>query len=243
MNNSKQINREIEKLQAKREQLNIERENAVSALNKARQGVISGESEVITLNSLQTSQMALDSIISEIDSAIEAKEKELENARAADRRKQLKTELIAFDAQIESKAKEYFTLKAESETIFDKAQTKRREIAEIKRRANDIFHELFPGAQATITKHLPELEAEIEQFLEECRNDGAKLKVLRSRRHFTPLDFFLDDYQAYQPDKGNYDEAFRVAMETIPVKKMDSETENGKFGLGSFSEKIFGKKS
>lgn len=241
-NNSKQINREIEKLRSKREQLNIERENAVSALNTARQGVISGESEVITLNSLQTSQMALDSLIAEIDSAIETKEKELQTATAAERDKQSKTDFINLDAQSESLAKEYFAVKAETERNLDKAQELRRQIAEVKRKANTVFHERFPSAQATLTKHLPEVEAEIENFLEECRNDGAKLKVLRSRRHFTNLDFFLDDHQAYQPEKGNYDYAFQIAMETLPVKKNDVQSENGNSALGLLSKKIFGKK-
>lgn len=242
-NNSKQINREIEKLRSKREQLNIERENAVSALNTARQGVISGESEVITLNSLQTSQIALDSLIAEIDLSIETKESELENARAAERDKQSKTDFINLDAQSESLAKELLAVKADIETRFDKAQELRRQIAEIKGKANDIFHERFPSAQATLTKHLPELEAEIEQFFEELRNDGAKLQVIRSKHWFTHLDFFLDDYSAYQPERGNYDEAFRIAMETIPpVKKNDLNTENGNSALGKLSKKIWGKK-
>ncbi len=123
MRKTTEIQKEIAKLQKRREALDGEADTALRALETARQGLVSGSNDVAQVTTAQLTHMTLDEALASVDAQLTALRQELAGAQAVEDREAKMRAMVDLAAASTKAYADYEAIRAEANvTLLSKAE-------------------------------------------------------------------------------------------------------------------------
>jgi chromosome segregation ATPase len=229
------IENEIKEIVARKAQFENELCEARSALERLQIGVVKGTADTETLVAAQSRVTAIAQTIGTFDSKLAALDADLTVHRNLEKKREISSKIKLLDEEAEKAGRRLFELFATPEELklgcFSEIARIIASIEGLKFEFARYVAELIPNVNSLKSRHLPELENELNNLIADLKSNHCQLSVLRATGLSLQRKYVTDDDSAFSLPENAVSGwiwlSVRVAKERDEKRARRDDTENG----------------
>jgi hypothetical protein len=195
------IEEKIKETVARKAQFENELKEAGLALERLQNAVVKGTADTETLVAAQIKVNTIEQTISVVDSRLAALDADLTVHRNLEKKREIFSKIKLLDDEAEKAGRRLFELFATPEELklgcFSEIARIIASIEGLKFEFARYVAELIPNVNSLKSRHLPELENELNNLIAELKSNHCKLSVLRATGLSLQRKYVTDDDSAF----------------------------------------------
>jgi hypothetical protein len=194
---SRMIEEKIKETVARKAQFENELKEAGLALERLQNAVVKGTADTETLVAAQIKVNTIEQTISVVDSRLAALDADLTVHRNLEKKREILSKIKLLDDEAEKAGRRFIELYATPEELklgcFSEMARIIASIEGLKFEFARYVAELIPGVNSLKSRHLPELENELNNLIDDLKSNHCKLSVLRASGLSLQRKYVTDD--------------------------------------------------